>query len=154
MEKFSVSLNEATEDLTELDLLIDNRGDITNEEELLNFSSSLPDKWSKYKSKVEVFIRHRDAIGYEEMDISRAIICYSAIKNHMKKSQQRMFEKYFDTETTDFNMIKLTRILHEVGIKHPEKGIHVMSLLNYMLISTAFEDEENTSSPLQIEMVV
>lgn len=153
MEKFSKTLEQEklpiNGDLSKLDSLIDEKKKIKDEDELKLFISSIPEEWNNYKSSIELYLRHRDNIGYTNMDFNKVMFCYMFIRESMLKSAQRALDKYFTTDK-QVNILKLTKILHNFGLHNPNKQLFVMSILNYIAENTQFEEEEVTGDQVGI----
>ena len=153
MEKFSKTLEhekiQINGDLSKLDLLIDEKKKINNEDELKLFISSLPEEWNEYKNKVESYLRRRDIIGYTNMDFTKVMFCYMTIRESMLASAKRALDSYFTTDK-QVNILKLTKILHNFGLLNPDKQLFVMSILNYIAENTQFEEEEIPTAEVEV----
>jgi hypothetical protein len=142
MVKFSETLEEnGKEDLTELDNMLDQK-DVTviiEEKELFEFLDKLPEKWESYKGRIEIFLRTRNIIGYTNMDYMKAILCYVPIKDLLRPSEVRKMDSYFSLKPV--NIVAICKGLGKLAVKNPDKGIYIMSLLNYLSENGPAEEE-------------
>lgn len=139
MVKFSETLeDDGKENLSELDTMLDETT-LEGEEKLFEFLNNLDEKWSKYKQMIEIFLRTKNIIGYTNMDYMKALMCYTAIKDLLRPSDIRGLDKLFKLNQ-NVNVISICKGLHLIGLKYPDKGIFIMSLLNYIEENTPFDE--------------
>jgi hypothetical protein len=155
MESFSSTLkrdpNHITEDVTELDKLLNEKANIADEKELFLFVASLPEQWEKYNSKVEIYLRHKHIIGYTGMDFARATICYTVIKKHFKRSEQKKMERFLDPTDDYSDALPLFKMLNRVAFMNPSDTLLCMSLLNYIDENISYPEDEIAPEIAQVQ---